>query len=266
MMTRGLGMTDDSVANRTKRWAGRRHAIRYRWHERWSDWWCATRDARSGIPATAVSPEEGSPAPPPFLMTKLGHRASEPVWGTPRTVALGQLGRGRAELEWIRFQAETAGLQVERGEAAARQDAAAARLAAVKARLGATKPLSKEESMAPAAGEERADEAVRVGRRNREHAARTLALNAEVRQHSDAADAAGVQLARLVGQIRIRREVAEVRVALIEAYVRHRCSAYLTRLVRKHPDGKRLGSLIRSHWTEQPSWLADAATTRDGGA
>jgi hypothetical protein len=74
-----------------------------------------------------------------------------------------------------------------------------------------------------------------------------------------------VAIARLDEQIRIRRAVAEVRVAMIEAYVRRRCSAYLNRLLRTHPDGKRLGSLVRSDWTQRPSWLQNGATTSDGG-
>jgi hypothetical protein len=72
-------------------------------------------------------------------------------------------------------------------------------------------------------------------------------------------------MARLDEQIGIRRAVAEVRVAMIEAYVRRRCSAYLNRLIRTHPEGKRLGSLVRSDWAQRPSWLHDGSTTTDGG-
>ena len=44
------------------------------------------------------------------------------------------------------------------------------------------------------------------------------------------------------------------RAAMIEAYVRRRCAAYLARLVRVHPDGARLNHLMRPHWPDQIHW------------
>ena len=246
-MTGQAAVTDKAVAKRTKRWAGRGNTIRYRWYERVGDWWCATRDARSGLSPVATA------TPPPLGLTTQADDPAERVWATPRTVLLGQLGRGRAEQEWIRYQAEIADLQVERAQAGAREKAAHDRREAAERNLQA---LGDNVSTDAAAGEENAPDAVKIGRRQREHAERRQAMRSDIEQNRTAEQEAAVECARLDEQIRIRRDVATVRVAMIEAYVRRRCSAYLARLVRKHPDGERIGALLRSAWAEQPSWLA----------
>ncbi|MGI9004468.1 MAG: hypothetical protein ACR2GH_22930 [Pseudonocardia sp.] len=199
-------------------------------------------------------------------MTMPANRSAERVWGTPRTIFLGQLGRGRAEREWICYQAETADLQVARAQAAAQRDVARSRVTAVQEQLKSLGEQLPEGRPAVAAGEENADESVRAGRRQREHTTRQQALQAEIQEGRNATEEAEVEFARLDEQIRIRREVAEIQVAMIEAYVRRRCSAYLTRLVRKHPDSERIGSLLRSGWTEQPSWLGHPSVAHSGGA
>jgi hypothetical protein len=244
-------VTDKAVARRTKRWGGRGSAIRYRWSERAGDWWCATRDARSGLAPAA------SATPPALQLTTQADDPACRVWATPRIGQLGQLGRGRAEQEWIRYQAEISDLQIVRARAAARGEAARERREVSEKNLEALgENLSKEAVAAVAAGEENAPDEVRIGRRHREHAARRQALRAEIEQSRTIEQEAAAECAGLDEQVRIRHDVARVRVAMIEAYVRRRCSAYLARLVRKHPDGERIGALLRSAWTEQPSWLA----------
>jgi hypothetical protein len=260
-------VTDKAVTKRTKRWAGRGNAIKYRWYERLGDWWCATRDARSGPPATAGPAGASSAAPPPLVLTSPAEGSVESVWGTPRTVLLGQLGRGRAEQEWIRYQAETADMQVARAQAKARGEAARARRETLEEELASLgKQLPESAAMVVAAGEENAPKDVPAGRRKREHAGRRQALRSDIEQNRAAEQEAAVECARLAEQITIRWDVAKVRVAMIEAYVRRRCAAYLTRLVRKHPDGERVGVLLRSAWNEQPSWLGHPAPAQSGGA
>jgi hypothetical protein len=264
-------MTDKSVDERTGKWAGRGRALPYRWYERWGDRRCATQDARAGVPAlpaesagiVAAPPSMSVAAPSP---TTPGTGRPEQVWRTPHTLFLGQLGRSWAEREWIAFQSETAEVQVERAQAQTRRDTARAGLVAAEQQLEEHKPLSDTQLTAVAPGEEATSDGVRSGRRRREHAARRAALVDEIQRRRTALEKAEVELTELTDRIRIRREVAEVRVAMIEAYVRRRCSAYLTRLARKHPDGKRIGALVRSGWSEQPSWLRDDGLDRPGGA
>lgn len=259
-------MTDRSIAKRTKLWTRRGGSIRYRWHERCGDWWCATRDAKAGTPAAPVQPEQDPAGTPAVALGKaVPGEGRERRWGTPRTVVLGQLGRARAEREWVLFHADTADLQIERAQARARRAAAQELLSSTREQLMGSKTPDAGEAQVAAPGEENADPEVRSGRRHAERAARARALQERERGAQQSVEEADVEIARLDEQIRIRREVAEVRAAMIEAYVRRRCSAYLTRLVRKHPDGERVGSLIRTDWEQRPSWLQDAAPTADGG-
>lgn len=65
------------------------------------------------------------------------------------------------------------------------------------------------------------------------------------------ADAEGAVLEE---RIRIGLRVTQRRSAMIEAYVRRRCAAYLTHLIRHHPDGARLNQLIRPRWPDQVDW------------
>lgn len=262
-MTRRTSRATKPVEKRIRQWTHRADPLPYWWHQRCADWWHAGRDARSGVPdqlaAGDVRSIEPSPAGPAALSlgSADGSRdtAGTAVWATPRTVLLGQLGRGRAEKEWVRFHAEVADLEVELAHARARTDAAAERLTDAEGRREELPPLTSDDRETAAPGEELADVSVRVGRRSREFAARRLALDAEVERSRVTLEEARIDVARLEEPIRIRRQVAEVRVAMIESYVRRRCSAYLTRLLRKHPDRVHLGPLIRSGWDEQPSWM-----------
>jgi len=67
-------------------------------------------------------------------------------------------------------------------------------------------------------------------------------------------EAAAAEITRLEEQIRIRLRVTQRRASMIEAYVRRRCAAYLTWLVRRHPEGARLNHLMRPRWPEQIDW------------
>ena len=259
-------MKDKSVERRTKLWTKRGGSIRYRWYERFGDWWCASRDAKAGTPATPAPSGPDSPRLPSIAMTTVVTSDQATMrWGTPRTVALGQLARARAEREWVLFQADTADLQIDRAQAQARWKTATALLQSTTTDLKAQDELTNTKAPTSAPGEENASVEVIQGRRAAEHQARLQKLRSQKQHAQDTIDEAVMAMARLDEQIGIRRAVAEVRVAMIEAYVRRRCSAYLNRLIRTHPEGKRLGSLVRSDWEQRPSWLHDGSTTTDGG-
>lgn len=145
--------------------------IRYGIFARLSDWWCAGRDGRHGIPAVPGDARPGT---------------AEAELSTPRMMFLGQLGLGRIENEWLAYQVEVARHEAALRDATARRD------------------------------------------------------DAEITFREE--------------QIKIGLRVTQRRAAMIEAYVRRRCAAYLTRLVRKHPDGARLNELMRPHWPDPTDW------------
>jgi hypothetical protein len=166
---------------------------------RLSDWWCAGRDGRKGIPSV---PEDARPGTPAGELS------------TPRMMFLGQLGVGRIEKVWIDYQIEVAALEAELRGCAARRDALAVEF-----------------------GE--------AGQRLPHDMVHALAARVEE---------AEAEVARVEEQIKIGLRVTQRRAAMIEAYVRRRCAAYLTRLVRVHPDGARLNHLMRPRWPDQVDW------------
>jgi hypothetical protein len=171
-------------------------SLRYGLFARFSDWWCASRDGRKGIPSV---PEDARPGTSPAELT------------TPRMMFLGQLGVGRIEQVWSAYQVEVATLEAELRECLARRDALAAEF-----------------------GE--------AERRDRVH---TLAARVE---------AAEAEVVRVEEQIKVGLRVTQRHASMIEAFVRRRCAAYLTRLVRVHPDGARLNHLMRPRWPDQIDW------------
>lgn len=184
---------------RSKDWTKATPSIRYGPFARLSDWWCAGRDGRKGIPSV---PEDARPGTPTAELS------------TPRMMWLGQLGVGRIEKVWIAYQLQVAALEAELREWAARRDALAGEFGA------AGQPLPHD-------------------------VAHTRAARVE--------EAEG-EVARLEEQIKIGLRVTQRRASMIEAYVRRRCAAYLTRLVRVHPDGARLNHLLRPRWPDQVDW------------
>lgn len=174
-------------------------SIRYGPFARLSDWWCAGRDGRKGIPSV---PPDARPGTPPAELT------------TPRMMVLGQLGVGRIEKVWIAYQLEVAALEAELQERSARRDALAVEFGEAGQRLP----------------------------RDVVHALATRVEEAEA------------EVARVEEQIKIGLRVTQRHASMIEAHVRRRCAAYLTRLVRVHPDGVRLNHLMRPRWPDQIDW------------
>src|SRR4051812_34341338 len=112
-------MTNREIVQRTKDWTRpSQQAIRYGFLARCADWWCATRDAKKGLPALpdrqVASPDQLS---------------------TPHMMALGQIGLGRTEKEWIIYQAAVAGLEAQLQDGQARRISLAAEMTAARQRL-----------------------------------------------------------------------------------------------------------------------------------
>jgi hypothetical protein len=192
----GVGMRDKRSTDWTMPAAP---SIRYGPFARFSDWWCASRDGRKGIPSVPVDVRPGTP---------------QAELSTPRMMFLGQLGVGRIEKEWMAYQVEAATLEAELQQSTARRDALATEF-----------------------GE--------AGQRLPREVVHTLAARVE---------AAEAEVARVEEQIKIGLRLTQRRASMIEAHVRRRCAAYLTRLVRVHPDGARLNQLLRPRWPDQIEW------------
>lgn len=77
---------------------------------------------------------------------------------------------------------------------------------------------------------------------------------------------ADAEIAHLEERIKIGLRVTQRRAAMIEAYVRRRCAAYLTRLVRRHPEGARLNHLMRPRWPDQVDWARASLGPQPGVA
>lgn len=234
-------MTAKNVKRRQRRWTRRsERAIRYGLLARWSDWLCATRDAKKGLPE--LPPKTQPPGQP---------AGESPTLGTPRLSSLGQLGLGRIEKEWIVYQAEVADAQAELRDATARRDATAKQRAEAKTRL---EGMQEPDLDAKVAGEDRTDLGIVRARRGAAYAARQADEAAKVNRLTAEFEAVEARMATLDEQIGVRLRIAERRAALIEAHSRRRCAGYLTRLVRKHPEGKRLNRLLRPDWPPPPDW------------
>ncbi|MFY1637654.1 hypothetical protein ACN27F_31010 [Solwaraspora sp. WMMB335] len=237
-------MSRRDARRRSRRWTKRsERAIPYGPFARLTDWWCATRDARKGIPQ--LPPEDARAGSTPA--------DTEPHLNTPRMMFLGQLGAGRWEKEWIVYQAEVADLTAGRRNAEAQRDAFVEQLAPARDRLRqADQPP---DTTVRLAGEQHTDAAIVAQRRRREQADRRERVAAEVGRLVEALHATQTRIAYLDEQIAIRLRVTQRRAAMIEAYVRRREAAYLTRLVRRHPQGARLNTLLRPTWPQPPRWL-----------
>lgn len=250
-----MSVRDTAVQRRLRAWTRRpTEAIRYGIFARISDWLCAGRDAKAGL-AVLLVPIRGGAADE--LASKPAPDPSSPApdsWGTPRTLYLSQLGRGRADREWTTFQAEVADLQVALTMARAEQVSALDELARLRAELAEIARPSDDDLKVRLGGETDTDEAVVRERRMAEYAARRTPLETEIRRLQAVVTAKDVEVARLGEPVRIRFQVAQNRADMVEAYVRRRCAAYLTRLVRKHPEGRRIAEVVKPDWPGRPTW------------
>jgi hypothetical protein len=261
-------MADTKLDQRTRQWtqnAGR--AITYGPFARLADWWCASRDARIDLSRLLLPapggpgdvPDPGAPGTASWTGEATAWAAGT-AWDTPRTRFLGQLGRGRAEKEWLRYQQSVAGHLVQRARAVTSRDAAERELRAARQRLDRLAAPTGLEAAARRSGEGSTDPAVVASRRRREFDEQRAAAQAEVQRWSAAQAEHDLMVAELSEPVRMRLEVAQHRAALIDAYVWRRRASYLTWLVRKHADGAQASSLIRSGWPERPAWAIGASS------
>jgi hypothetical protein len=258
-------MADTKLDQRTRQWTQpAARAITYGPFARLADWWCASRDARIDL-SRLLLPAAAGPAavsgPDPGGWAGAGTAWAAPAaWDTPRTRFLGQLGRGRAEKEWLRYQRSVAGYLIQRAGATTRRDAAERELQAARRRLDRLAAPTEPETTARRSGEGTTALAVVASRRRREFSDERAAAEAAVQRWSAECTAHDVTVAELSEPVRMRFEVAQHRAQLIDAYVWRRRASYLTWLVRKHADGSKASSLIRSDWPERPAWAIGATS------
>jgi len=241
-------MTKKRLIQQTRPWTKRaRRAIPYGPFARLGDWLAARRDARVALPSLLVAHEEGTAGTP---------AAGAVPWETPWTMFLGQLGRGRAEKEWLHYRKEIVDHLISLARARADRDAARRQLEQAQEQLARLTPPSDAELTVRRSGEQDTPEAVVRARRMRAHTEQRRAAEASVQQLRVRVDEHESAVARLSEPIRLRFEVAKTRAELIDAYVRRRRASYLTRLVRTQSGEAPSSSIIRSDWPERPWWMA----------
>jgi hypothetical protein len=243
-------MPDKMAGRRIREWARRPdRAMTYGPFARLSDWFCAVRDARAGM-AELLVPALDEAADPHIGQSKEAGQK----WATPRTVLLGQLGRGQAEKAWIRYQADVAEVQIQLIDARTKCQTAGGRRTAVEQRLADLAAPTEEERGKRMSGEENTDLAVLADCRMREYTERRRVIESELNRIVGAVAESESEIARLQQTINTRFEVVQAQAEIIDAYVRRRCAAYLTKLIRKHPKGEELSVLVRNAAPEQPRW------------
>ena len=249
-------MTATILTQQTRPWTRRvRRAIPYGPFARLGDWWAARRDAQVVLPALLLPPV-GATGGPAETAEREGAG-----WETPRTVFLGQLGRGRAEKEWLHYRRDVADWLVALADAQASLDAAQRELQTAEkslAELSEPHELSDSELNARRSGEQGTDPEVIKARRRQDHAGRRKGAESRVQQLNGRVAEHEATVARFSEPVRLRFEVARTRADLIDAYVRRRCAYYLARLIRRHAEAGQIRPLVRSDWPERPAWTTQA--------
>ncbi len=212
--------------------------MRYWTWERCADAWHASRDARS-----SRLDQAGDSAP-----------RSGPV-ETYRTQILSQLGRSRSERVWAAYQSDVFQIRLELAEATTQRNLAAQRIEIRQQEVRDLAQPSESDLRVVRPGEEVARPGVVAGRRTRDLAERRGVAESELAAASATLEARTADVARLDETLRARKLAADAQVAVIDAYVKRRRTAYLARLLRRTPGGQRTDSVHWPGWEEQPSWL-----------
>lgn len=204
---------------RTRRWAtGSEPRMVYGPFARAGDWWYAGRDARRRLPDA------------PYAAAGLDSPTSVArALGTRRMTFLNQRGVGRLEREWLSFRANVVEPLAALRRAQSRRATLAAELASLRERLRTVQ---------------------RTGLDAPDHAAQRERDIETMRVLLARADVLDAQISCLLETVHHRLRAAQTRAVVIEAYTRRRCASYLERLVRKHPNGRRLDELLAPHWPE----------------
>ncbi|GAA3934363.1 hypothetical protein [Actinoplanes auranticolor] len=237
-------MSKNEVERRSRRWTRRSEKpIRYGPLARCADWWCATRDARKGLPEL---PEDDRRTLDADIPT-----------GTPHMSFLGHQGIERMAKEWIVYQSEVADPMAHQSDLQAKREALRDELTIATERFQTLDRGAADSSRV--AGEERTDAGVVAQRRAKAYAAKRAEAKAKVDRLTADLNRMTAEIAQIAKQVAIRREIHERRADIIEAHIRRRRAAYETRLVRKHPHGLFLNRLLRPEWPEVPTWAAAPA-------
>jgi hypothetical protein len=249
-------MAKTTTGRRIRTWTGRSsRAIPYGLFARVSDWRCAGHDAKKGVPELVLEQARTPNAEPADAGAEPPARAEAPALGTPRMTVLVELGRGRMEAEWIKYKAEVHDELVDLTRARAQRESLDAELALVEQELEHAPPVPTEDELTKRVGGERyTDKEVVRARRLADHAKRRTVTKQQALDIARRIREQDVEIARLGEPIRVRFEVAQTCAAMIDAYVRRRCAAYLSRLIRKHPEGARLNHLLGQSRSALPDW------------
>lgn len=221
----------------TRRWVSRpRRPILYGPFARFADWLAATRDARAGLPD-------------PDLGDKVG---------SPRLEFLDRRARDAEELELLHYSRDTAASVHTLGSLSGVADGARERLADALAELDTMPEHPAEDDLAVRrAGEGRrgTDATVVRTRRMREHQAKRAPMVARVRQERERLASLTEQIAGAQAQADLRFQVAQTRARRIHEHAARRKAAYAARLLRKHPKGAQLNTVLDMGSLEPPSWV-----------
>jgi hypothetical protein len=250
-------MAQRSVDERTREWTKLPdRALPYGPFARLADWWSAGRDARVVLPnlLVPIRSDEEAPINGQLSPAEPGAGPDRTLWGTPHTVFLGQIGRGRAEKEWLRYKAEIADQLIQLRHAHAKREAATHRLETARAEISKMQEPGQDQLKVRVSGEERTDPTIVANRRLGEYRAQLRSKEAAVTQARAEVASCEAEIALAGEPVKIRFEVAQTRAEMIDAYVRRRCASYLRRLTRKHSDAPKIGPLVRADWPERPSW------------
>lgn len=200
-----------------------------------TDWWCAGQDAKVDVESL------------------LGRSA-----GPPRMALLQHDGMCRVEQEWLRYKEDVTDQLYQLASARARQAAAVSALAVAERQLRDGAQPTEEQLTRRVGGEERTTVGVIRDRRLAEHRRASEGNAGTVRElREELAEATGL-VARLADQVQARFELAQAHASAVYAYVFHRRLVYLSRLIRRHPDGKRIGQFVRADVVERPQWTVAA--------
>jgi hypothetical protein len=209
--------------------------VRYGPVTRCVDWWCARRDAK--LDADAL-----------FTTGTL----------TPHMVLIGRLGLGYIEQEWLGYRSDVAddleGLSIAR----ARHAAATKALALAELELREGSDLSDEQLTRRVGGEERTAVSVIRNRRLAEHRRRAEEAATRTQQLLNDWEQSQGSIGRLTDLVQARFRLAQARAYAAAGYVFRRRTCYLSHLIRRHPDGKRIGQLTRADFVESPQWMVAA--------
>jgi hypothetical protein len=195
------------------------------------DWWCARRDARQEIGALLITPV-----------------------GPPHLARIGQLGVAEIEREWLRYRAEVSGSLQDLVRARARFAATNEALAAAEQRSRELVEPTEAELTHRTGGEERTAVGVIRDRRLAEHRRRCLEAEGSTEQLREEWRQRQAEVEGLHASVADRFTVARARAGAVSTEVARRRLAYLSHLVRRHPDGARIAASARTDFPECPEW------------